>query len=348
MGPKGNLLPSMLISSTCWEHREKTFGSSPMFITRKRELTLSCLHLHGDFDRSQPCPWWWPMCAPFHRNFHHESRPRRLPFARTSNVMTMVIKLMKLRELVLSQVFLWQPWEKQDTSGRGLSFNNCPRNHQFPNAKKLKALSFRHTLLVQCWLLTLSEWKVLLCVLADEGHNFLHFTKRPYCRSRARAKQYTVYISSHSIEFLWSAYHTTDEFTCSKTWQDKNLLPSFQAESWHQWNPWCIQSQNHHMPKGHEHVHHPMGWSTPVLQVGLVFWWKTKQNLDQPWLPESACPPFFSSYPATMSPASKLSWIQSGVVPARNPLISKQKRHLHLHTLWISLDYIVSICLLSS
>ena len=74
-----------------------------------------------------------------------------------------------------------------------VSFNNCPRHHQFPNAKELKALSFRHTLLVQCWLLTLSEWKVLSCVLADEGHNFLHFTKRPYCRSRARAKQYTVY-----------------------------------------------------------------------------------------------------------------------------------------------------------
>ena len=75
------------------------------------------------------------------------------------------------------------------------------------------------------------------------------------------------------------------------------------------------------------------------------FFDKKKQRGDQPWLPESACPPFFSSYPATMSPASKLSWIQSGVVPARNPLISKQKRHLHLHTLWISLDYIVSICL---
>lgn len=84
------------------------------------------------------------------------------------------------------------------------------------------------------------------------------------------------------------------------------------------------------------------------FKLACFFDEKKKQRGDQPWLPESACPPFFSSYPATMSPASKLSWIQSGVVPARNPLISKQKRHLHLHTLWISLDYIVSICLLSS
>lgn len=205
MGPKGNLLPSMLISSTCWEHREKTFGSSPMFITRKRELTLSCLHLHGDFDRSQPCPWWWPMCAPFHRNFHHESRPRRLPFARTSNVMTMVIKLMKLRELVLSQVFLWQPWEKQDTSGRGLSFNNCPRNHQFPNAKELKALSFRHTLLVQCW--PFLNGRCCRVFLLMRGTTFYTSQKDHLAHQEQEQNNILCIISSHSIEFLWSAYH---------------------------------------------------------------------------------------------------------------------------------------------
>lgn len=92
-----------------------------------------------------------------------------------------------------------------------------------------------------------------------------------------KSKSKTIYcVSYHLIVLNFSDLPTTknDEFTCSKTWQDKNLLPSFRADSWHQWSPWCIQSQNHHMPKGHEHVHHPMGWSTPVLQVGLVFWWK--------------------------------------------------------------------------
>lgn len=155
-----------------------------------------------------------------------------------------------------------------------VSFNNCPRNHQFPNAKELKALSFRHTLLVQCW--PFLNGRCCCVFLLMRGTTFYTSQKDHIADQEQEQSNILCIISSHSIEFLWSAYHTTDEFTCSKTWQDKNLLPSFQAESWHQWSPWCIQSQNHHMPKGHEHVHHPMGWSTPVLQVGLLFWWKKK------------------------------------------------------------------------
>ena len=167
-----------------------------------------------------------------------------------------------------------------------------------------------------------------------------------------KGKSKTIYcVSYHLIVLNFSDLPTTknDEFTCSKTWQDKNLLPSFRVDSWHQWNPWCIQSQNHHMPKGHEHVHHPMGWSTPVLQVGLLFWWKknkgetnrgfqslpvhpSSHHILRQWVQQANCP------------GSKAVWFLLEILW----LVSKQKRHLHLHTLWISLDYIVSICLLSS
>ena len=202
-----------------------------------------------------------------------------------------------------------------------VSFNNCPRNHQFPNAKELKALSFRHTLLVQCW--PFLNGRCCRVFLLMRGTTFYTSQKDHIAHQGQEQNNILCIISSHSIEFLWSAYH-------KKWWvhlqqnlaKTKTCCPV--SGSIVGINETLDVSRARTITCPRDTNTCTTQWDGVHLFFKLAcFFDEKKQRGDQPWLPESACPPFFSSYPATMSPASKLSWIQSGVVPARNPLISQ-------------------------